>query len=57
MKTNNENQLYILAFSQNQREEVRDLRDTATSLTAERGSHHQTFILCKYQSNSKTYNK
>ena len=34
----------ILAFSQNQREEVRDLGDTAGTVSAETGTHQQTFI-------------
>ena len=32
-------------FTQNQREEIRDLGDTAGSLAAENGSHQQTYVL------------
>lgn len=32
-------------FAQNQREEIRDLGDTAGSLAAENGSHQQTYVL------------
>lgn len=34
----------VLAFSQNQREEVRELGDCAGSVAAEMGTHQQTFI-------------
>ena len=34
----------IVAFSQNQRDEVRDLEDVSGALQAEPGSHHQTFV-------------
>ena len=34
-----------MVFSQNQREEVRDLNDVAGALNAEQGMHHQTFVL------------
>ncbi len=33
-----------IAFTQNQREEVRDLEDTATAIQAESGTHQQTFV-------------
>lgn len=34
----------VLAFSQNQRDEVRNLCGTAGSLAAEAGTHQQTFV-------------
>lgn len=34
----------VLAFSQNQREEVRELGDCAGSVSAETGTHQQTFV-------------
>ena len=34
----------VLAFSQNQREEVRELGDCAGSVSAESGTHQQTFV-------------
>src|SRR5699024_3323621 len=34
----------VVAFAQNQREEVRDLCDVATALPAETGTHQQTFV-------------
>lgn len=34
----------VLAFSQNQREEVRELGDCAGSIAAEMGTHQQTFV-------------
>jgi len=34
----------VLAFSQNQREEVRELGDCAGSVSAEMGTHQQTFV-------------
>lgn len=34
----------ITAFAQNQREEVRDLGDTAVALNAEPGTHQQTYV-------------
>ena len=33
-----------VAFAQNQRDEVRDLKDAATALSAEAGTHQQTFV-------------
>lgn len=33
-----------IAFTQNQREEVRDLEDTATAIQAESGTHQQTYV-------------
>ena len=35
----------VFAFTQNQREECRDLNDTAGGLSAEPGSHQQTYVL------------
>ena len=37
--------MVVVAFSQNQREEVRDLEDKAGALAAEPGIHQQTFVL------------
>lgn len=34
----------VMAFTQNQREEIRDLEDTAGGLAAENGSHQQTYV-------------
>ena len=44
----------MMAFTQNQREEIRDLRDKAGALAAEPGMHQQTFIygICSDSSNS-----
>lgn len=33
-----------IAFTQNQREEVRDLEDVATAISAEHGTHQQTYV-------------
>lgn len=38
-----------IAFAQNQREEVRDLRGVAVALNAEPGTHQQTYILAPQQ--------
>lgn len=38
-----------IAFAQNQREEVRDLRGVAVALNAEHGTHQQTYILVPQQ--------
>lgn len=35
---------HAIAFTQNQREEVRDLNDTATAIHAEPGMHQQTYV-------------
>ena len=40
----NQGGIAIVAFSQNQRDEVRDLADVSGALQAEQGSHHQTFV-------------
>lgn len=37
----------MMAFAQNQREEVRELGDAVSSLQAERGTHQQTFLMQK----------
>jgi DNA (cytosine-5)-methyltransferase 1 len=39
------NELAVVAFAQNQREEVRDLGDCAGAISAEPGSHQQTYVL------------
>lgn len=45
------NQKFILAFAQNQREELRDLNNIAVSLSAECGTHQQNFIICAIKKN------
>ena len=40
------------AFTQNQREEVRDLGDVATSVTAESGTHQQTYVAHTFKKDS-----
>ena len=47
----------VLAFSQNQREEVRDLGDVAGSVDAERGTHQQTFIATAVDCRNCTENR
>lgn len=37
----------VMAFTQNQREEIRDLEDTAGGLAAENGSHQQTYVMAE----------
>ena len=44
----------IIAMSQNQREEVRDLGDKACAVTAEQGTHHQTFVAFHKKSHPKS---
>ena len=53
---NKNNQKFILAFAQNQREELRDLNNVAISLSAERGTHQQNFIVCVIKKKDKNFN-
>ena len=39
----------VMAFAQNEREEVRDLKDVAGALSAEPGIHQQTYVAQTYQ--------
>ena len=54
---NKNNQKFLLAFAQNQREELRDLNNIAISLSAERGTHQQNFIVCIKKKKDRNSNK
>ena len=49
----NQGGMMVVAFTQNEREEVRDLGDKSSSLSAEPGTHQQTYVLENHPNDSR----
>lgn len=49
----NQGGMMVVAFTQNEREEVRDLGDKSSSLSAEHGTHQQTYVLENHPNDSR----